>query len=73
MAPGSAVIPTPMVTLPIARLDSAAETVDGLGIVVSTVAGKQGSADAPTAAQVLAHITSFGTTPSDWTTNMIIK
>ena len=52
---------------------SAAKTVDGLGIMVSTDSGKSGSPSAPTVSQVLEHITSLGTEPSGWTTDVIVK
>jgi len=51
----------------------AMETVDGVGIAVSTDSGTNGSPSAPTVAQVLAHVTSLGTDPSRWTTDVIVK
>jgi hypothetical protein len=48
-------------------------TVDGVGISVSTDSGTSGSPSAPTLSQVLAHITSLGTDPSGWTTDVIVK
>lgn len=71
--PGPAVTPTPTGGTTTTGLASAVETLDGLGIEVSTDSAKQGSPQAPSAAQVLAHITSLGANPSGWTTNVIVK
>lgn len=71
--PGPAVAPTPTGTETATGLAVAAETVDGLGITVTTDSGKQGSPGAPTTAQVLAHFTSLGTDPAGWTTKVIVK
>ena len=73
--PGPAVTPpTPsLVKLDEGSLVSATKTVDGLGIMVSTASTASGSPSAPTVAQVLAHITSLGTDPSGWTTNVIAE
>jgi hypothetical protein len=73
--PGSAI--TPQVTPKMGNgssFVSAARTVDGLGVMVSTEAGdKGGSPSAPTVSQVLSHVTSLGTDPSGWTTDVITK
>jgi hypothetical protein len=73
--PGRAVTPpTPsLVKMTGGSLVSATKTVDGLGIMVSTASTGSGSPSAPTVAQVLAHITSLGTDPSGWTTNVIAE
>lgn len=71
--PGPALAPTPTGTLTTTGLVGAEETVDGLGISVTTSSGKQGSPDAPTAAQVLSHVTPLGVTRSNWTTDVIVK
>jgi hypothetical protein len=51
----------------------AMETVDGIGISVSTDSGTSGSPSAPTVSQVLAHVTSLGADPSAWTTDVVVK
>jgi hypothetical protein len=71
--PGPAVAPTPTGTQTATGVAAAAETVDGLGITVTTDSGKQGSPEAPTTAQVLAHFTSLGADPSGWTTSVIVE
>ena len=73
--PGPAVTPplSSLARLTGGTLVSATKTVDGLGIMVSTPSGKSGSASAPTVSQVLAHVTSLGTDPSGWTTDVIVK
>jgi hypothetical protein len=71
-APGPAVTPPPAGTFAIGQV-SAEKTVDGVGIVVTTWSGKSGSPSAPTAAQVLADVTSLGMSPSGWTTNVMVK
>jgi hypothetical protein len=73
--PGRAVTPpTPsLVKMTGGSLVSATKTVDGLGIMVSTASGGSGSSSAPTVAQVLAHITSLGTDPSGWTTDVVVE
>lgn len=70
--PGPAVTPSPTGTFTTTGLISADKTVNGLGIDVTTSSGKEGSASAPTAAQVLAHITSLGVAPSGWTTSVMV-
>jgi hypothetical protein len=70
--PGPAVTPSPTGTATTTGLISADKTVDGLGIDITTTSGKQGSASAPTAAQVLAHVTSLGVAPSGWTTGVLV-
>lgn len=71
-APGPAVTPSATGNEKTSGLVSAEENVDGLGITVSTDSGKQGSPSAPTPAQVLTHVTSLGTSPSGWTTSVIV-
>jgi hypothetical protein len=73
VVPGPANAPTPTGTQTTTGNVSAERTVDGLGITVTTGSGKQGSPQAPTPADVLAHITSLGSNPSDWTTNVIVR
>ena len=70
--PGAAATPSPTGTETSTGLVTAAENADGLGLTVSTGTGKEGSANAPTAAQVLAHVTSLGADPSGWTTDVIV-
>jgi hypothetical protein len=70
--PGPAVTPSPTGTFTTTGLISADKTVNGLGIDVSTSSGKEGSVSAPTAAQVLAHVTSLGVAPSGWTTSVMV-
>ena len=73
--------PGPAVTPPTTSIEkmtgsgrvSATKTVDGLSIMVFTESAKSGSPSAPTVSQVLAHITSLGTEPSGWTTDVIVK
>ena len=72
-APGPAVTPSPVGTSESTGQVSAEKTVDGVGIVVTTNAGKSGSPSAPTVAQVLSHITSLGVSPSGWTTDVLVK
>jgi hypothetical protein len=71
-APGPAVTPSPAGTFTTGQV-SAEKTVDGVGIVVTTWTGKGGSPSAPTAAQVLADVTSLGVSPSGWTTDVLVK
>ena len=69
--PGQPVTPSPTGTDKTSGEVSATKTVDGLGITVS--ASTSNSASAPTAAQVLAHVTSLGVSPSGWTTSVLVK
>ena len=69
--PGQPVTPTPTGKEKTTGEVSATKTVDGLGITVSTSSGNSGSD--PTAAQVLAHVTSLGVSPSGWTTSVLVK
>lgn len=71
--PGVAVTPTPTGGRDTTGVVAATETINGLGITVTTTAGTQGTAQAPTAAQILNHLTSLGTDPQDWTTNVLVK
>jgi hypothetical protein len=72
-APGPAVTPSPTGTSTTAGQVTAEKTVNGVGIVVTTWTGKGGSPSAPTAAQVLADVTSLGVSPSGWTTDVMVK
>ena len=72
-APGPIVTPSPTGTSNTTGLVWADKSIDGLGIEVETSSGKQGSPAAPTAAQVLEHISSLGLAPSGWTTSVIVK
>ena len=65
---GPAATPSPTIGYP-----PAMETVDGVGISVSIISGSNGSPSAPTVSQVLAHVTSLGTDPSKWTTDVIVR
>jgi hypothetical protein len=71
--PGVAVEPTPTGTETSTGVLAATRTVDGIGITVTTFTDKEGSADAPTVAQVLAHVTALGTDPSGWTTDVLTR
>jgi hypothetical protein len=71
--PGPAVTPSATATETTGGEFPAMETVDGVGISVSTISGTSGSPSAPTVSQVLAHVTSLGTDPSRWTTDVIVK
>ena len=71
--PGPAVTPSATATETTGGQFPVMETLNGVGISVSTDSGTSGSASAPTVAQVLAHITSLGTEPSNWTTDVIVK
>jgi hypothetical protein len=71
--PGPAVTPSATASDTTGGQYPAMETVDGIGISVSTDSGKSGSPSAPTLAQVLAHVTSLGTDPSGWTTDVFVK
>jgi hypothetical protein len=71
--PGVPVTPSATGTFTSSGLVSATKEVNGLGITVSTASGKSGSPSAPTASQVLAHVSSLGTDPSGWSTSVIVK
>jgi hypothetical protein len=71
--PGPAVTPSATAPETTGGEFPAMETVDGVGISVSTDSGTKGSPSAPTVSQVLAHVTSLGTKPADWTTDVIKK
>jgi hypothetical protein len=71
--PGPAVTPSATATETTGGESPVMETVDGVGISVSTDSGTSGSPSAPTLSQVLAHVTSLGTEQADWTTDVIAK
>jgi hypothetical protein len=71
--PGPAVTPSATATETTGGEFPAMKTVDGIGISVSTDSGTSGSPSAPTVSQVLAHVTSLGTEPADWTTDVMVK
>lgn len=71
--PGPAVTPSATATETTGGEFPAMKTVDGVGISVSTISGTSGSPSAPTVSQVLAHVTSLGTEPSGWTTDVMVK
>jgi hypothetical protein len=71
--PGPAVTPSATATETTGGEFPAMETVDGVGISVSTDTGTSGSPSAPTVSQVLAHVTSLGADPSGWTTDVIVE
>jgi hypothetical protein len=73
VAPGAATDPTPTGTEISTGLLVATKTIDGIGITVTTKNDKEGSSNAPTVAQVLAHVTALGADPSDWTTSVLVQ
>ena len=72
-SPGPAVTPSPTGTFTSSGLVAATKMVNGLGLEVTTSSGKSGSPSAPTAAQVLAHVSSLGVAPSGWSTSVMVQ
>jgi hypothetical protein len=73
VVPGVAASPTPTGTEASTGELVATRTVNGLGITVTTDTDEKGSLDAPTVAQILAHVTALSADPSDWTTNVVVQ
>jgi hypothetical protein len=69
--PGPAITPSATASATTGGEYPAMEMVNGIGISVSTYTGTHGSASAPTVSQLLARITSLGTDPSNWTTDVL--